>query len=98
MASIGATATNEANSGTWSVGVATVEANDYVVAGLGANSYYGYSATSGVIRQKGGMTSNSGNNYVEMVLFDNTASKATTVNCTSVSGTAPWAAAAIVLR
>jgi hypothetical protein len=94
---IGATATNAATSGVISVGLTTPEANDYIVAGLGANSYYGYTLTSGAIRQVGGLTSNPGN-YVEMDLCDNTAGAATSLSCTSVSSPAPWAAPALVLR
>jgi len=48
--SLGATATNAATSGTMSVSITAPEANDYIVAGLGANSYYGYFATNGTIR------------------------------------------------
>jgi hypothetical protein len=96
--SIGATATNKATSGTWSVNLTTHEANDYVVAGLGANSYYGYTAVAGTIRQLAGLTSNSGNNYVEMALCDNSAASATSVACTSVTGPVAWAASALELR
>jgi hypothetical protein len=81
-----------------SVSLTTPEANDYVVAGLGANSYYGYLATNGVIRQSGGLAQGSGNNYVETVLCDNTAASATSVTCSSVSGPAAWAANALALR
>jgi hypothetical protein len=95
---LGATATNAATSGTMSVSLTTQDANNFVVAGLGANSYYGFSATSGGIQQTGGLTSNQGNNYVEMDLFDNTAPTATSVTCSSVSGPATWAIPALELR
>jgi hypothetical protein len=88
----------QATSGTTSVGLTTQEANDYIVAGLGANSYYGYTVTNGTMRQKAGLTSNSGQDYVEMVLCDNTAALATSISCSSVSGPAPWAAPALELR
>ena len=96
--SIGATAVNQATSGTMSVTLITQDANNYVVAGLGANSYYGYNLTNGAVRQVGGLTSNSGNNYVEMDLCDNTAATATSVTCSSVSGSSPWAIPALELR
>jgi len=96
--SIGTVATAEAVSGSWSVSQTTQEPNDYVVAGLGANSYYGYTVTSGTARQLTGVTTNSGSNYVEMALCDNTAATATGVSCTSVSGSVPWAAPALELR
>jgi hypothetical protein len=92
---IGITATNEATAGSMSVSLITQDPNDYVVAGLGANSYYGYNPTSGTLRQAGGLTSNSGNNYVEMDLCDNSAPTATTVTCSSVSGPAAWAIPAL---
>ena len=95
---LGATAINQATSGTMSVGLTTQDTNNYVVAGLGANSYYGYSLTNGAIRQVGGLTSNPGNNYVEMDLCDNTATTATSVTCSSVSGSAAWAIPALELR
>ncbi len=95
---LGATATNQATSGTMSVSLTTQDANNYIVAGLGANSYYGYSISGGAIRQTGGLTTNPGNNYVELVLCDNTATTATSVSCSSVSGSAPWAIPALELR
>jgi hypothetical protein len=55
------------------------EVNNYVVAGMGANSYYGYTAANGSIRQVAALTSSGGSNYVEMDLFDNTASTVSTV-------------------
>jgi hypothetical protein len=96
--SIGGTTVNQATSGTMSVTLTTQDANNYVVAGLGANSYYGYNLTNGAIRQIGGLTSNPGNNYVEMDLCDNTAITATSVTCSSVSGSSPWAIPALELR
>jgi len=81
-----------------SVTIAAPEANDYLVAGMGANSYYGYNSTNGAVRQAGGLTQNPGKNYVEMDLFDNTAATATSVTCSSVSGSAAWAVPALVLR
>ena len=96
--SLGATATSQATSGSISVGLATQNPNNYIVAGLGANSYFGYSASNGVIRQLAALTSNSGNNYVEIALCDNTAATAISVTCSSVSGSAPWAAPALELR
>jgi hypothetical protein len=96
--SLGATATAAAISGTMSVSITAPEANDYIVAGLGANSYYGYFATNGTIRHAGGLTQNSGTNYVEMDLCDNTAVTATSLTCSSVSGSSAWAAPALVLR
>jgi len=95
--SLGPTAANQATSGTWTVGMTTQEANDVVVAGLGANSYYGYTLTNGVSRQAGGLTSNPGN-YVEMTLCDNKGATVTSVNCSSASGSAHWAALALELR
>src|ERR1019366_10514117 len=68
--SIGTTATSQAISGTTSVSLTTHDPNDFIVAGLGANSYYGYLMTNGTMRQKSGVTGNSGNNYVEIVLCD----------------------------
>ena len=96
--SIGATAVNQATSGTMSVTLATQDANNYAVAGLGANSYFGYNLSNGAVRQAGGLTSNPGNNYVEMDLCDNTAATATSVTCSSVSGSSPWAIATLELR
>ncbi|HWE51900.1 MAG TPA: fibronectin type III domain-containing protein [Bryobacteraceae bacterium] len=96
--SIGAPASNQAVSGTASIGLAIPEGHDYVVAGLGENSYFGYTLTSGNLRQTAGLTSNAGNNYVEMILCDNTAAATGTVGCSSVSGPAPWAAVALTLR
>jgi len=81
-----------------SVGLTTQDTNNYVVAGLGANSYYGYSITNGAIRQVAGLTSNPGKNYVEMDLCDNTAAAASAITCSSVSGSAPWAIPALELR
>jgi len=96
--SIGATATSTDASGTMSVSITAPEANDYIVAGLGANSYNGYNMTNGKLRQAGGLTQNSGKNYVEMVLCDNTAATPTSLTCSSVSGPAVWAAPAVLLR
>jgi lysophospholipase L1-like esterase len=95
---LGATATNSATSGTISVSLPMPEAKDYVVVGLGANSYNGYNISTGTLRQAGGLTQNQSSNYVEMDLCDNTAATATTVGCASVSASAPWAAPALVLR
>jgi hypothetical protein len=95
---IGSAATNQATSGTTSVSLTTQTANGYIVAGLGMNSYYGYFVTSGTMRQAGGLTQNGGSNYVEMALCDNTAATATSVTCSSISGPAAWAAAALALR
>ncbi len=95
---VGPAATNAAASGTISVGLTTPDTNDYVVAGLGANSYNSYNMTSGTIRQAGGLTTNPGSNYVEIDLCDNTAAAATSIACSSVSGSAPWAAVALALR
>jgi hypothetical protein len=96
--SLGTTATSEATSGNWSVSLATQDPNDYVVAGIGANSYYGYTTISGTARQLGGLTANAGNNYVEIALCDNTAAMASVLSCTAVSGSAAWAAPALELR
>ena len=96
--SIGATVVNQATSGTMSVTLAIQDANNYVVSGLGTNSYYGYNLTNGAIWQVGGLTSNPGKNYVEMDLCDNTAATATPVTCSSVSSSSPWAIAALELR
>jgi len=96
--SLGATAASAATSGTMYVSIAAPEANDYIVAGLGANSYNGYFATNGTIRQAGGLTQNAGSNYVEVALCDNTAATATSIACSSVSGPSAWAAPALVLR
>jgi hypothetical protein len=57
-----------------SAGLTIHEVNNYVVAGMGANPYYGYTPANGSIRQVAGLTSSGGSNYVEMDLFDNTAS------------------------
>ena len=57
---LGNTAFNQATSGTWSVTLATQDPNNYVVAGIGANSFYGYSNPFGTIEQSGGITGNSG--------------------------------------
>jgi hypothetical protein len=95
---LGATATNAATSGTISVSLPIPEAKDYIVAGLGANSYNGYNIVTGTFRQAGGLTQNQSSNYVETVLCDNTAATATTVGCASVSASTPWAAPALVLR
>jgi hypothetical protein len=95
---IGTTATSEGTSGTISVSLTTQEANDYIVVGLGANSYSGYNVTNGISRQAAGLTSNSSNNYVEMDLCDNKAAMASSVACSSVSAPAPWAAPALELR
>ena len=96
--SLGATALNQATSGTISVSLTTQNANNYVVAGLGANSYYTYYPSNGTIRQAGGLTGNPGNDYVEMFLCDNTASSASPVVCSAAAGPTPWAAAALELR
>jgi hypothetical protein len=95
---LGNTSTAQATSGSWSVSLATQDPNNYVVAGLGANSYYGYSNPVGTKRQVGLLTNNAGNNYVEMALFDNTSSTASNVTNSIVTGPAPWAAAALELR
>ena len=95
---IGPAATSQGTSGAISVSLTTQEANDYVVAGLGANSYSGYNITNGISRQSAGLTSNSSNNYVEMDLCDNKAATASSVACLSVSAPAPWAAPALELR
>lgn len=96
--SLGNTATSYAISGSWSISLTTQDPNNYVVAGLGANSYYGYTAVAGTIEQLAGLTPNSGNNYVETALCDNTAATATSVSCASVSGPTAWAAIALELR
>ena len=70
--SIGATAASQATSGTMSVSLTTQDTNNYVVAGLGMNSFYGYFVTNGTAQQAAGMTANPGNDYVEMDLCDNT--------------------------
>jgi hypothetical protein len=80
-----------------SVSITAPEANDYIVAGMGANSYNGYLATKGSIRQAGGLTQNSGRNSVESDLCDNTTTTATSVTCLSISGSAAWAVSALVL-
>jgi len=95
---LGNTNTAEATSGNWSVGLTTQDANNYVVAGIGANSYYGFSNPTGTIRQSGILTNNAGNNYVEMDLFDNTAATPSSVTCGAITGPAPWAAPALELR
>ncbi len=95
---IGNTAVSYATSGTWSVSLTTQDANNYVVAGLGANSYYGYTSTAGTIEQIGGLTSNPGSNYVETVLCDNTATSAKSVSCSSVTAPGSWAGVALELR
>jgi hypothetical protein len=81
-----------------SVSLTTNETRDWVVAGLGANSYYGYVTSNGVVRQVGGLASGSGGNYVEMNLCDNTAAAVAAVTCSTVSGPAPFAAPALELR
>ena len=81
-----------------SAGLTIHEVNNYVVAGFGANSYYGYTAANGSIRQVAGLTASGGSNYVEMDLFDNTATTVSAVSCSSVSSSAPWAVAALELR
>ena len=96
--SLGTTATAQATSGNWSVSLATEDPNDYVVAGIGANSYYRYTTVSGTTRQLGGLTSNAGNDYVEVALCDNTSADASILSCTAVSGSAAWAAPALELR
>jgi alpha-L-arabinofuranosidase len=98
VSGLGPTATSYGVTGTWGVALTTQDPNDYVVAGLGANSYYGYYATAGAIWQQSGLTSNPGSNYVETALCDNTAATATTVSCTSVSSPVAWAAVALELR
>jgi hypothetical protein len=98
VAIIGSTAVTQGTSGTLSVSLPTQEANDYVVAGLGANTYFGYMITNGTLRQAGGLTSNSGNNYVEMDLCDNTAASAAPVTCSAAMGSSAWAAPALQLR
>jgi hypothetical protein len=98
VAGIGITSTNTGTSGTWSAGLITEDPNDYLVAGLGANSYYGYTVISGAARQLAGLTGNPGPNYTEMALCDQPAALPAAVACTSVSGTAPWAALALELR
>jgi len=65
---LGTAATAQATSGNWSVSLATQDPNDYVVAGIGANSYYRYTTISGTTRQLGGLTSNAGNDYVSRSL------------------------------
>jgi hypothetical protein len=96
--SLGTAATAQATSGNWSISLATQDPNDYVVAGIGANSYYRYTTVSGTTRQLGGLTSNAGNDYVEIALCDNTATTASIISCTAVSGSAAWAAPALELR
>ena len=98
VVALGGAATTQATSGTWSIGLTTQDSNNYVVAGIGANSYYGYSNPSGTIRQSGGTTANSGVDYVEMDLFDSTATMPSLVASGVITGSAPWAAAALELR
>jgi hypothetical protein len=95
---LGNTSSAQGNSGVWSVGLTTQDANNYVVAGIGANSYYGYSNPTGTIRQAGVLTGNPGNDYVEMDLFDNTAATASGVTNGVVTAPAPWTAVALELR
>ena len=96
--SIGATNTNEATSGAASVSLTTQDSNDYIVAGFGANSYNGYTVTSGALAQFAGVTSNSGGDYVEMTMCDMAVPAATTVACAAAAGSSPWAAPALALR
>jgi hypothetical protein len=95
---IGNTSTAQAVSGSWSASLKTQDPNNYIVAGLGANSYYGYTAQGGTILQQGGLTANGGNNYAETALCDGTAAAAGTVSCASITSSAPWAAPALELR
>jgi hypothetical protein len=95
---LGNTAFNQATSGTWSVTLATQDPNNYVVAGIGANSFYGYSNPFGTIEQSGGITGNPGSNFVEMSLLDNTAATASAVSNGVITSPAPWAAVALELR
>ena len=96
--SLGKTATAQGTSGIWSVTLTTQDANNYVAAGIGANSYYGYSNPTGSLRQSGVITSNSGSNYVEMALFDKAGATASPVTNGVITSPAPWAALALELR
>ena len=95
---LGNTAVNQSTSGVWSVGLTTQDPNNYVVAAIGANSFYGYSKPFGTIQQSGGITSNTGVNYVEMGLLDNAAATPSAVTSRVSTAPAPWAAVALELR
>jgi hypothetical protein len=95
--SLGATGVNSGTSNQVSVSLPIPEANDFVVAGLGANSYNGYAPEAGTLRQAGGLAGTS-TQFVEMDLCDNTATSAGTVTCSAAFGSSPWAAPALVLR
>jgi hypothetical protein len=95
---LGKTATNQGTSGAWSIGLTTQDPNNYVAAGIGANSFYGYSKPVGTIEQSGGITGNTGVNYVEVGLLDSTAATPSTVTSGVSTAPAPWAAVALELR
>jgi hypothetical protein len=96
--SLGVTSTNQTTSGAPAVSLTTEDKNDYIVAGLGANSYNAQTVTNGKIRQIGGVTETPGTDFVEMDLCDNTVALMTSVTCSSAFGPSPWAAAALELR
>ena len=87
---------NNTNSGTASpmtVAITTQDANNYVVAGLGAGALETVTATSGTKR---GTTQGT---TVALALVDNTAASATSVSDTATLSTGTsWAAAAVELR
>ncbi len=95
---LGKTAANQSTSGAWSIGLTTQDPNNYVIAGIGANSYYGYSKPVGTLEQSGGITSNTGANYVEIGLLDNMATTPSVVTTGVSTAPAPWAAVALELR
>jgi hypothetical protein len=95
---LGSTAAASGTSGLWSAGLTTQDADNVVVAALGANSYYGYANPTCTIRQPGTLTNNSGNNYVEMALLDTTVAVPSSIHCGVSTSPAPWAAVALELR
>ncbi len=92
--SLGNVAANQGTSNSLSVTLTTQDPNNYVVGGLGANSWNSYAPNSGTLRQTGGPT----NSGIEMALCDNTAATAGPVPCSVNFGTSPWAAVALELR
>jgi hypothetical protein len=95
---LGSTATNSGNSNTGTVSIQTQDADNYVVAAISVGLYNGQSASTGKLRQNGGLTGNVNGNLVGNTLTDNTAPAPSSVTCSNSFGREPWAAAAIEFR
>jgi hypothetical protein len=95
---IGNTGEGSGSAGTWGVSLKTSDPNNYVVAAIGANSYYRFSNPTGTVRRTPGLANNSGEDYVEMQLLDSNSPVPANVTNSVVTAAATFAAAAVELR